>query len=146
MSGGQILAELQYTLAGSHVNSMVISDSAAQFSDFVEPDTGQASPALGNIRLVNVVGSNTTPPTQLDVLIKPQDPDSLVTSHLDATVAAYWSLMYFHPGQFNIKYVPTGQANVLTEVTFNVAAGEKKAVVLSRADDGSYHAEVAVEP
>jgi hypothetical protein len=31
-------------------------------------------------------------------------------------------------------------------VTFDVAAGEKKAVVLSRADDGSYHVQVAVEP
>lgn len=148
-SGAQVLGDLQYTLDASHVNSMVISDSAPQFSEFVEPDTGQPAPDKANIRLVNVVGSNNTPPTLLDVLIKAPNPnpDSVVTSQLDATIAAYWSLMYFDPGTFNIKYVPAGQpATVLTEVTFDVAAGEKKAVVLSRADDGSYHVEVTVEP
>lgn len=147
-SGGQVLGDLQYTLATSHVNSMVISDSAPQFSAFVEPDTGQPAPAKANVRLVNVVGSNNSPPTLLDVLIRAPNanPDSVVTSNLDATVAAYWSLMYFDPGSFNIRYVPTGQTTVLAEVTFDVAAGEKKAVVLSRADDGTYHVEVAVEP
>jgi Domain of unknown function (DUF4397) len=148
-SGGQLLGDLQFSLAADHVNSMVISDSAPQFSTFVEPDTGQAEPTRANIRLVNVVGSNNSAPTLLNVLIKAPnaDPDSIVTSNLDATVAAYWSLMYFDPGEFNIKYVPAGQpATVLTEVTFDVAAGEKKAVVLSRADDGSYHVAVVVEP
>jgi hypothetical protein len=148
-SGAQVLGDLQHTLDANHVNSMVISDSAPQFSAFVEPDTGQPAPDKANIRLVNVVGSNNTAPTLLDVLIKAPNPnpDSVVTSHLDATIAAYWSLMYFDPGTFNIKYVPAGQpATVLAEVTFDVAASEKKAVVISRADDGSYHVEVTVEP
>jgi hypothetical protein len=147
-AGAQVLADLQYALATSHVNSMVISDSTPQFSAFVEPDTGQPAPGKANIRLVNVVGSNTDPPTQLQVLIKAPNanPDSVVTSNLDATVAAYWSLMYFEPGNFNIRYVPAGQTTPLAETTFDVAAGEKKAVVLSRAEDGSYHVAVAVEP
>lgn len=147
-AGNQVLADLQHVLSTAHVNSLVISDSAPQFSEVVVPDTGQTAPAFAHLRLVNVVGSNTSPPTLLDILIRwpGPDPDSIVTSTLDATVPAYWSLMYFPPGEFNVRYVPTGETTVLTEVTFDVAAGEKKAVVLGRSDDGTYHAEVVTEP
>ena len=147
-SGNQVLGDFEFDLASSHVNSMVISDSSPQFSSFVEPDTGLAIPTKANIRLVNVVGSNTTVPTLLDVRIHAPNanPDSVVTSSLDATIAAYWSLMYFDPGAFTIEYVPAGGDSVLTSASFDVAPGEKKAVVLSRAADGSYHVEVTLEP
>ena len=81
-SGNQVLGDLEFVLASSRVNSMVISDSTPQFSSFVEPDTGQAIPTKANIRLVNVVGSNTTAPTLLDVRIHAPNanPDSVVTS------------------------------------------------------------------
>ena len=147
-SGATILGDLQYTPVETHLNSLVISDSAPQFSAFVEPDTGQPIATKANIRLVNVVGANTSPPTLLTVRIKAPNanPDSVVTSALDATIAAYWSLMYFDPGQFDIEFVPAGDDSVLTSVSFTVAGGEKKAVVLGRTADGTYHAEVVLEP
>ncbi len=147
-AGSTILGDLQYTPDETHINSLVISDSAPQFSAFVEPDTGQPVATKANIRLVNVVGSNLTAPTQLNVRIKAPNanPDSVVTSNLDATIASYWSLMYFDPGAFNITFVPAGDDSVLAETSFDVAAGVKKAVVLGRSADGTYHVEVVTEP
>jgi hypothetical protein len=147
-SGGTVLADMQHDASGSHLNSMVIADGVPQFSTLVVPDTGQPAPSKANLRLVNVVGTSLAPPTALQVLIKAPNanPDSVVTSNLDATVAAYWSLMYFDPGQFDIRYVPAGDTTTLASASFSIAAGEKKAVVLRRADDGTYHVDVAVEP
>ena len=54
--------------------------------------------------------------------------------------------MYFDAGAFTIEYVPAGGDSVLTSASFDVAPGEKKAVVLSRAADGSYSVEVTLEP
>jgi hypothetical protein len=96
-----------------------------------------------------MVGNNLSAPTLLQVLIKAPNanPDSVVTSNLDATVAAYWSLMYFDPGQFDIRYVPAGDTTTtLASASFSIAAGEKKAVVLTRAGNGTYTADVVVEP
>jgi hypothetical protein len=147
-SGATVLGDMQHTASDSHLNSLVIADGVPQFSTLVVPDTGQPAPSKANLRLVNMVGNNLSPPTQLQVLIKAPNanPDSVVTSNLDATVAAYWSLMYFDPGQFDIRYVPAGDTTTLASASFSIAAGEKKAVVLRRADDGTYHVDVAVEP
>ena len=148
-SGATVLGDMQHSATDSHLNSLVIAGGVPQFSAVVVPDTGQPAPAKANLRLVNMVGTNLSPPTQLQVLIKAPNanPDSVVVSNLDATVAAYWSLMYFDPGQFDIRYVPAGDtATTLASASFTVAAGEKKAVVLGRAGDGTYHVDVTVEP
>lgn len=147
-AGGQTVGTIHHALIADRINSVVISDSAPQFSDSVVSDTGQPAPTRANIRLVNVVGSNLSAPTALQVLIHAPNanPDSVVTSNLDATISAYWSLMYFDPGTFDIRYVAVGDTTTLAQVTFDVAAGEKKAVVLQRAANGSYSAAVSVEP
>ncbi len=147
-SGGQTLSGVQHTLAADHINSLFIADSALQFGDSVVSDTGQPAAAKANIRLVNVVGSNTSAPTLLQVLIHAPNPspDSVVTSNLDASIAAYWSLMYFDPGAFDVRYVAAGDTTTLAQVSFNVAAGEKKQVVLQRAADGTYSASAILEP
>lgn len=147
-SGATVLGDMQHTATDSHVNSLVIAGGVPQFSTLVVPDTGQPEPLKANLRLVNVVGANLSPPTLLQVRIKAPNanPDSVVTSNLDATVAAYWSLMYFDPGQFDIRYVPAGDTTTLASASFNIAAGEKKAVVLGRANDGKYYVSVVLEP
>ena len=148
-SGATVLGDMQHTATDSHVNSLVIAGGVPQFSAVVVPDTGQTAPSKANLRLVNMVGTNLSPPTQLQVLIKAPNanPDSVATSNLDATVAVYWSLMYFDPGQFDIRYVPAGDTTTtLASASFTIAAGEKKAVVLGRADDGTYYVNVALEP
>lgn len=147
-AGTTVLADMDHDLTHDHANNLIIADSAPRFTDVVVPDTGQPSPLKANIRLVNVVGTNVSPPTQLQVRIHAPNanPDSVVTSNLDAAIAAYWSLMYFDPGSFAVQFVPSGSATVLTEVSFDVLAGEKKAVILSRSADGAYHAEVVAEP
>jgi len=53
--------------------------------------------------------------------------------------------MYFDPGTFTFKFQPEGEASVLTQVSFDVAAGETKDVVLERAANGSYSASVVLE-
>lgn len=147
-SGADTLADGNYALALNQTNNLVIADSLPQFTDVVVPDTGQPSPLKANLRLVNVVGTNTAPPTALQVRIHAPNPnpDSVVTSNIDATIATYWSLMYFDPGSFTVQFVPAGEATVLAEASFDVTAGEKKQVVLSRSADGGYHVQVVTEP
>lgn len=64
---------------------------------------------------------------------------------MDASIARYGTLMYFDPGHFTVTFVPAGGSTVLAMVSFEMAAGEKKAVVLQRAADGTYSAQVVVE-
>ncbi len=147
-SGATTLGSVQFTLATNHLNSLLIVDSAPQFSTVVQPDTGQPIATKANIRLVNVAGSNGSAPTQLQALIHAPNanPDSVVTSNIDATIPTYWSLMYFDPGAFDIRYVAAGDTTTLAQVSFSVPAGEKRQVVLQRAANGSYSASVSVEP
>ena len=146
-SGSLVLGELDYNLKTSQTNNLVVADSAVSFSSVVTPDTGAVSSARANVRMVNVVGSNPSDPVLLDVLVKAPNanPDSVIKFGLDTRVASYGTLMYFDPGHFEFKYVPQGTTNVLTQVTFDVALGETKAVVLERASDGTYSATVVVE-
>jgi Domain of unknown function (DUF4397) len=147
-SGGQNLGGVQHTLTVAHVNTVFVADSAPQFGDSVVADTGQPVPTKANLRLVNIVGSNTSAPTQLQALIQAPNanPDSVVTSNVDATISSYWSLMYFDPGAFDVRYVAAGDTVTLAEVAFSVAAGEKKQIILQRAANGSYSASAILEP
>jgi hypothetical protein len=147
-AGGAPIGTLDRTLSLAHINSLVIADGAPQWLGSVTPDTGQAASNRANIRMVNVVGPNSDPPAVLDVLVSAPNlaPDSIMTFGLDSRIASYGTLMYFDPGSFHFRFVPDGGGTTLTEITFSVAAGEKKAVVLERDASGVYRASVVVEP
>jgi len=147
-AGSQTIGELDQALTTQHINTVVVSAGAAQFASVVTPDTGSVATNRANLRIVNVVGSNTTAPTLLDVLVKApdvQNPDSVMKFGIDTKVASYGTLMYFNPGHFDFKFVPRGETTVLTQLGFEVALGETKAVVLERAANGTYSARVVME-
>jgi hypothetical protein len=146
-SGSTSIGELDATLSPAHINAVTVAAGVPQLSSTVIPDTGAVATNRANIRLVNVVGPTTADPTLLHVLVNfpGVSPDSTARLGLDTKIASYGTLMYFDPGHFRFRFVPQNTTTVLTEVEFDVAAGEKKAVVLERAADGSYHAQVVVE-
>ena len=147
-SGGAIVDELDANIAAHQVTAIVFTQDSAQATP-VLPDTGVAATnARANIRVVNVAGSNVSPPTMLDVLIRAPDfpTDSVPRLGLDARISSHGPLMYFDPGSFRFTFVPSGGTTVLAQVSFDVAAGEKKAVVLERDAAGQYRASVVVEP
>lgn len=144
-SGGQVLGELDQVLSEQVINSLLVSSTGAQFADQVIADTGAVATDRANIRMVNVVGPSAAEPTLLEAKMTAPAPDSVMTFGIDTRIARYGPLMYFDPGEFNIKFQPAGSADVLAEVTFSVAAGETRAVVLERAANGDYTASVVVE-
>jgi hypothetical protein len=146
-AGSQVVGTMTGNLSTSHINNVVVADGIAALSSVVDNDTGSVAPARANIRLVVTAAENTTDPTLLQALLNwSGDPDSTMRFGIDTKVARYFSLMYFNPGHFTIKYVPTGtDGPILTQAQFDVAAGEKKALVLSRGSDGVYKVEVVVE-
>jgi hypothetical protein len=146
-SAGQVIGELDAMLSLQHVNSVVVTDGTPRFLEQTTPDTGQAISNRANIRMVNVVGPTSQPPTLLQVkVVAPNaNPDSVITFGMDAQIASYGTLMYFDPGHFSFRYLPSGGATLLAETSFDVAAGEKKAVVLERGADGVYRVQVLVE-
>jgi hypothetical protein len=143
-SGTTTVASLDADMSETTLNSLLLSASGVQVAG-VTPDTGTVATSRANIRMVNVVGLNTEEPNVLDVKITAPAPDTVVTLGLDTRTASYGPLMYFDPGTFTFRFQPDGVATVLTEVTFDVAAGETKDVVLERAADGSYSASVVIE-
>ena len=144
-SGATVIASLDATISESELNSLLLSATGAQFATVVVPDTGAVATDRANIRMVNVVGTNTDDPNVLSIKVTAPAPDSVMTFGVDTRIARYGTLMYFDPGTFTFKFQPEGQATVLTEVTFDVAAGQTKDVVLERAADGTYSASVVIE-
>lgn len=146
-SGATTFAELDVTLAPNVVNAVTVGDDTVAVTP-VTPDTGHAISNRANIRMINVVGTNTSPPTLLRVLLNFPDvsPDSTAVFSLNTTVASHGPLMYFNPGHFRVRFVPEGSGTVLTEAEFDVAAGQKRAIVLSRSDAGAYAVKIVVEP
>jgi hypothetical protein len=144
-SGATVVASLDATISESELNSLLLSATGAQFATVVVPDTGAVATDRANIRMVNVVGTNTDDPNVLSIKVTAPAPDTVMTFGVDTRVARYGTLMYFDPGTFTFKFQPEGQAAVLTEVTFDVAAGQTKDVVLERAADGTYSASVVIE-
>lgn len=148
--GSQVVGQLTGTLSEAHINAVVVASGTAHLAA-VTPDTGAANPIRANIRLVNVVGSNATTPTLLDVLLKAtnqagQSPDSVQRFSVDTRVASYGPLMQLSPGRVQVKFVPAGGSTVLAQVEFDCPAGIKIAVVLERAADGTYSAKAIPEP
>ena len=148
-AGGTVVGTIDGNLAATHVNSVIVAGGVPQLASQVDPDTGTVAPARANIRFVVHGTDNTAAPTQLHALLSGTTlpVDSTMRFGIDATVSRYWSLMYFNPGRFTVKFVPQGATTpVLTEATFDVATGEAKALVLRREAGGAYKVEVVVEP
>jgi hypothetical protein len=144
-SGGSTVAELDADMSETTINSVTLAATGAQVATVVVPDTGAVAGDRANIRMVNVVGANSEPPTLLDIKVTAPAPDTVMTFGIDTQIARYGTLMYFDPGTFTFKFRPAGESTVLAEVTFDVAAGQTKDVVLERASDGTYSATVVIE-
>ena len=143
-SGATVVATLDATMSEAVLNSLLLGASGVQLASVV-PDTGSVATDRANIRMVNVVGSNTADPNVLSVKVRAPAPDTVMTFGVDTRIARYGTLMYFDPGEFTFRFYPEGSTTLLTEVTFNVTAGQTKAVVLERAADGTYGASVVIE-
>ncbi|MFN0181487.1 MAG: DUF4397 domain-containing protein [Gemmatimonadales bacterium] len=148
-AGTTVLGTVSGNLSADHVNSVVVAGGVPQFTTRVDPDTGAVAPSRANIRFVITAAENSSAPLQLNALLSGTSlpNDSTMRFGIDASTSRYWSLMYFDPGTFTVKFVPVGtNGRVLTQATFGVAAGEAKAVVLRRDAAGTYRVEVVVEP
>ena len=145
-AGNQVLGEITGRLTTDHLNTVVVSNGSAHFTDVI-PDTGAVHPERANLRLVNIAGSNTTEPTLLQAQITQTDPDSVLRIDFDSRVTRYGSLMYLPsaPGKATVKYVVEGGSTVLTQVSFPITAGQARAVVLERATNGTYSAQIVIE-
>lgn len=53
--------------------------------------------------------------------------------------------MYVDPGTITVRIQPQGQATVLAEMSFEIARGEVKAVILERDEAGGLRVRVVVE-
>jgi hypothetical protein len=146
-SGAVQIAEQEVSLRSDRVNALTLSEDTVQVSP-VTPDTGWAATDRANVRIINIAGTSTAEPTLLSVLINfpGVGADSVARLGLDSRVASHGPLMYFDPGHFRFRVAPAGTTTVLAEVEFDVAAGEKKAVVLERNAAGAYTARVVTEP
>ena len=148
-SGATTIAEVDATLSTGHVNSVTLTDDTVQVSTIVTPDTGQAISNRANIRIINVVGENTSDPTVLYAMLNfPSVPgDSVAKLGMDTKIASHGPLMYFDPGHFRFRLAPQNNtSNVLADVEFDVAAGQKRAVVVQRDTGGAYHVQIVAEP
>jgi hypothetical protein len=146
-SSTTVVDELDASFAAGDTTAIVLTQDSAEVTP-VEPDTGRAAGNRANIRIINVVSPGTPSPTLLDVLIHAPglSADSVPKLGMDASIASYGPLMYFDPGSFRFQFVPHGGNTILADVTFDVAAGEKRSIVLERQASGEYKAQVVVEP
>jgi hypothetical protein len=147
-SGGAVVRQLDAMLAANQVSAVVLTDDTVEVTQQA-PDTGMVvTNNRANIRLINVAGTNTSEPTLLDVLIFAPGVgiDSVPRLGLDTRTSSTGPLMYWDPGSFRFRFVPHGLTTVLTEVSFDVAAGEKRSVVLDRDASGTYRARVVIDP
>lgn len=131
-------------LSVDQLTSVVLSEAGMQVYA-ATPDTGQAATNRANIRIINIT-SDATSPTLLHMLINYPgvSPDSTARIGIDHAIASHGTLMYFDPGLFRFRLVPQGTTTVLHELTFNVEAGQKKAVVIRR-ENGVYRFELVTE-
>ncbi|MEZ4457410.1 MAG: hypothetical protein R2882_12825 [Gemmatimonadales bacterium] len=147
-AGGSVLGTIAGQLSTAHVNTVVVANGAVALSADVAPDTGAVAPARANLRLVTVAAESNAAPTDLQALLSRQaSGDTVQRFRFDATVARYGSLLYYDPGHFTVRYVPNGtESPVLAQAEFDVAAGQAKALVLSRGPGGDYQVVVVEEP
>jgi hypothetical protein len=146
-AAGVEIAHLDLTLAASGINAVALNGDTAQVTP-VTPDTGHAATNRANIRMINIAGENATAPYMLSALVNfpGVSADSVASFGLDTRVPSHGPLMYFDPGHFRFRFVAQGNTTVLTEVEFDVSAGQKKAVVLERSTAGAYSVRIVTEP
>ena len=146
-SGSSEVARFSAHLKADQGTALTIGEDTTQVSPVI-PDTGIAVSNRANVRLINVVGPTTAPPTLLSMRLNFPDvsPDSIAVIGLDAKVASHGPLMYFNPGHFRVWFVPQGSTTVLTQAEFDVAAGEKALIVLERNASGAYAVRIVREP
>jgi hypothetical protein len=115
-TGATTIAQLDLTLLPSVVNAVTVGDDTVEVTPVI-PDTGQAISNRANVRMINVVGTNSSAPILLSVLLNFPDvsADSVAVFGLNTTVASHGPLMYFNPGHFRVRFVPEGGSTVLTE-------------------------------
>ncbi len=145
--GSQLLGQLEVSLSGGHLNTVVVAAGTPRLAPVIQADTGQPAPNRANLRLVNITGPGVVAPTWLDIRarVPGTPPDSVLTFALDASVSAYWSLMYFDAGHFDFSYLPRDGGSEVAHAAFDIALGEKKALVLERTGTG-FQLTVVVEP
>ena len=140
---GEVLAGAAYYVVSAG-GKLFLAASAALDST-AAPDTGQRNPLRANVRLVNVPGPDLPPALVTAFLSAPATVDTTQRFGIDTRIARYGTLMYLDPGTITVRFRPTGEQTVLTEVAFEVLAGGVKAVVLERDSAGVLHARVVTE-
>lgn len=149
-SGTAVIGTIDGTLGVHRVNSVLAWAGKVELASRVDGDTGTVAPTRANLRFVITAAESQAAPTQLNALLSGTSivpVDSTQRFGIDATVSRYWSLLYYDPGRFTVRFVPAGtNGPVLAQATFDVAAGETKAIVLRRDTSGTYLVEVVVEP
>jgi hypothetical protein len=112
----------------------------------VSPDTGRRDPTRAHVRFINVTSGPDVQPTLVNAyLAAPATVDTTAKFQLDTRIASYSTLIYLNPGTVTVSFRAPGETAVLTEVTFAVAIGEVKDVVLERDASGNLHARVVTE-
>lgn len=147
-AGTDTIADFEAAMTTAHVNALIVANGSAEVVGTVIPDTGTVAAARANLRLVNVVGTNLSDPTLLELLINfpGVGPDSTARlGGLDSKIASYSSLMYFDAGHFRLRYVLPGTTTVLAEAEFDIAVGQVKVAVLERAANGTYTVTIVEE-
>ena len=146
-SGSAEIARFTANLAVDQGTSLTIGEDTTQVGTVI-PDTGIVASNRANLRVVNVVGTNASPPTLLALRINfpGVSVDSTAVLGLDTRVASHGPLMYFDAGHFRVALAEPGSTTALASVEFDVAAGEKVLIVVERSASGAYSVRTAKEP
>ena len=116
-------------------------------------DTGSVKQDRANIRIINVASSpdsgNTAPQDLLDVHITA--PNVSLGGHdpqlsLDARYSSYSSLIYFDPGNWQVRFTRAGTTTVVAaSESVAIGTGQVKAFVLEKLAGGTYRLNVVSE-
>jgi hypothetical protein len=116
-------------------------------------DTGSVKVDRANIRIINVASSpdsgNTAPQDLLDVHITA--PGIPLAGHdpqlsLDARYSSYSSLIYFDPGNWQVRFTRAGTTTVVAaSESVTIGTGQVRAFVLEKLAGGTYRLNVVSE-
>ena len=116
-------------------------------------DTGSVKQDRANIRIINVASSpdsgNTAPQDLLDVHITA--PGVSLAGHdpelsLDARYSSYSSLIYFDPGNWQVRFTRAGTTTVVAgSESVGIGVGQVRAFVLEKLAGGTYRLNVVSE-
>lgn len=147
-----IVANAAYALV---VSGPLASLAVTQVNQPVSVDTGVAKPDRANIRIINIGGDVPTdsaaapPPVPLDVYFTAPGADLAALTplmSLDARYSSYSTLIYFDPGNWVVRFTTAGTKQVVAATpTIPIAAGQIRAVMLSKKPDGTRETSVVTE-